>query len=142
MATEEPVDLLVSRVLKKSTLALDRALAGEVIGYRQWLVLSHIDQTPGINAREIAALLCHDTGALSRIIDVLFGQGLIERDRGTDDKRIVRLTVTADGQVCCRQCRRKIAECRDGWTRQLSPSEQTLMVTAMSKLAAAMDHDR
>jgi len=75
-ADEDPVDLLVNRISKKATLALDRALEGEKIGYRQWLVLSEIHETPGTTARTIAAHLGHDTGALSRIIDVLCERGL------------------------------------------------------------------
>jgi len=141
-ADEDPVDLLVNRISKKATLALDRALEGEKIGYRQWLVLSEIHETPGTTARTIAAHLGHDTGALSRIIDVLCERGLVQRARSPEDRRTVRLTTTAAGGESSIRCRRKVLGLREAWKLRLSTSEQVSIAAMMSRLTAAIDEHR
>jgi DNA-binding MarR family transcriptional regulator len=48
-------------------------------------------------AAEIARGMCHDTGALTRVIDQLEQRGFIERSRSLEDRRTVELSLTEEG---------------------------------------------
>src|SRR5690606_4430980 len=83
------------------TLLLERAtqaFAGREISFMQWIVLMKLREGSALNASELCRRLRHDTGAFTRLLDSLEERGLIERERSADDRRVVRLTITASGR--------------------------------------------
>ena len=46
---------------------------------------------------DIARLACHDTGAVTRVLDRLESKGLIQRVRSESDRRVVNLQLTTEG---------------------------------------------
>ena len=43
------------------------------------------------------SLACSDTGAVTRMLDRLEAKGLVERARSREDRRVVKLELTAEG---------------------------------------------
>ncbi|HTJ62478.1 MAG TPA: MarR family transcriptional regulator, partial [Alphaproteobacteria bacterium] len=57
----------------------------------------HLRDGLATTAAELSRDMCHDSGALTRVIDQLEQRGLIERRRALVDRRVVELTLTEAG---------------------------------------------
>jgi DNA-binding MarR family transcriptional regulator len=85
--------------------------------YPQYLALLVLWQRDGIAVKQLGARLALDSGTLTPLLKRLEHQGLVERRRGEDDERIVRIHLTAAGRALRSKARRIPAElaCRAGY---------------------------
>lgn len=77
--------------------------ATEAFGHRelsfmQWIVLTKLREGGAETASDLCRDLRYDTGALTRLLDQLEERGLIARERSREDRRVVRLQITAAGR--------------------------------------------
>jgi DNA-binding MarR family transcriptional regulator len=93
----DSVGYLVRRAGNLMTTRVEAAFADNEITFAQWLVLMKLRDGMATTAAEIARDMCHDSGALTRVIDQLSQRGLIERTRGQEDRRTISLSLTEDG---------------------------------------------
>jgi len=84
------IDRLMSAYVESRFQSLD-------ISFMQWIALKLIRDGAAATAGELARDLGITTGATTRLIDVLEKNGLVERDRGKADRRVVHLAITAKG---------------------------------------------
>ena len=94
---KDSIGYLVRRAGNLMTDRVEDAFAAHEITFAQWLVLMKLRDGLGCTAADIARDMCHDSGALTRVIDQLCQRGLIERTRGQSDRRTLCLNLTADG---------------------------------------------
>jgi DNA-binding MarR family transcriptional regulator len=93
----DSVGYLVRRAGNLMTTRVEAAFADHEITFAQWLVLMRLRDGLATTAAEIARDMCHDSGALTRVIDQLAQRGLIERTRGQEDRRTIALALTKEG---------------------------------------------
>jgi MarR family transcriptional regulator, organic hydroperoxide resistance regulator len=65
--------------------------------------LWELHQAPGMRVSELAQALAVHQSTASNLVDKLQERGLIERDRSTDDQRVVRLHLTRQGENIIRR---------------------------------------
>jgi MarR family transcriptional regulator for hemolysin len=65
------------------------------ISRAQWVVLARLDRTEGLKQSELAEILDLQPISLTRLLDRLAGNGLIERRPDPHDRRANRLYLTA-----------------------------------------------
>jgi DNA-binding MarR family transcriptional regulator len=73
------------------------AFEGHDLSFMQWLVLVKLREGASTPS-ELCQIMWHDTGALTRLLDQLEQRGYVERQRSTEDRRVVQLQVTAAGK--------------------------------------------
>jgi len=78
-----------------------------------WLVLSRLLARDGIPQSELAASLFRDAPNVSRILSGLEAQGLVRREPDPDDRRKVRVKITADGRAFVERTAPRAAGVRD-----------------------------
>jgi DNA-binding MarR family transcriptional regulator len=93
----DSVGYLVRRASNLMTTRVEAAFADHEITFAQWMVLMKLRDGLANTAAEIARDMCHDSGALTRVIDQLAQRGLIERTRGQEDRRTIALALTKEG---------------------------------------------
>jgi DNA-binding MarR family transcriptional regulator len=93
----DSVGYLVRRAGNLMTTRVEAVFADHEITFAQWLVLMKLRDGLATTAAEIARDMCHDSGALTRVIDQLAQRGLIERTRGQEDRRTIALALTKEG---------------------------------------------
>jgi len=93
----DSVGYLVRRAGNLMTTRVETAFADHEITFAQWMVMVKLRDGLATTAAEIARDMCHDSGALTRIIDQLAQRGLIERTRGQEDRRTIALALTKEG---------------------------------------------
>ena len=106
MAVLHLEDCATSRAPGRLFRRLDRVMSAIVesrvrsrgIRFMEWIGLKVVRDRVATNAGELARELTITTGATTRMIDVLEARGLVARDRGAADRRVVRLSITDAGR--------------------------------------------
>jgi len=97
------VGYLVKRAYALMLDGLEPAFAAHGFTYMQYVVLMQLRSGAALNLRDICEQFSHDSGALTRVIDLLAERGLVERQRCDQDRRKVNLYLTPAGRATCEQ---------------------------------------
>jgi len=96
---DDSVGYLMRRVLMAITQAADRRLEPDGLTHTQWGPLFMLRSSRASTVAELARELQTDPGAMTRLLDRLEAKGLCRRERSTDDRRVVRIALTAEGDA-------------------------------------------
>lgn len=97
LATETLKQLrIIISAVRQHFRALEEACG--VSGAQIW-ILSAIAETPGITVSQLGKTLSVHVSTVSNMLDKLAKAGLVERLRREDDRRVVNLNLTAEGQA-------------------------------------------
>lgn len=91
------IGYLIRRARNLMTIRVEREFETRQVTFVQWIVLMHLRDGLANTAAELSRDMCHDSGALARVVDQLEQRGLIERQRARDDRRVVELKLTPAG---------------------------------------------
>lgn len=94
---ENSVGYLINRVAQSLARELDHRMGSVDLTDAQWKPLLLLQQGVCLTAADIARLGCHDTGAVTRMLDRLEAKGLIRRIRSESDRRVINLQLTEEG---------------------------------------------
>jgi DNA-binding MarR family transcriptional regulator len=83
---------------------------------------------------ELGRLLICETGSPSRLVDTLVKRGLITREPGEDDKRVVRLHLAPAGKQVLADAQATKSAVDDHITDRLTPDEMTQLAVILRKL--------
>jgi DNA-binding MarR family transcriptional regulator len=95
---DESLGYLLHLVKGRLMAAMDTELEPLDITWAQWGTLLHIANGRGKTATELSRNLSADTGSMTRMLDRLEQKGLIRRERSSEDRRIVELSLTETGK--------------------------------------------
>jgi DNA-binding MarR family transcriptional regulator len=123
MALRNPqhLDEQLCFALYSASRAMTRAYAPllEPLGltYPQYLVLLVLWERDGVPIKQLGERLALDSGTLTPLLKRLAAQDLVERRRGEDDERVVRIHLTAAGRALRSKARKVPMElaCRAGY---------------------------
>jgi DNA-binding MarR family transcriptional regulator len=87
----------IGRARRTIVEAIDQELAPLDISHAQWIVVMLLGDGAASTAAELCKILIYDPGAMTRLLDRLEKKGVLRRVRAKDDRRTVRLELTADG---------------------------------------------
>lgn len=115
MTPDVAVGYLTKRVFQTSSAAMEAALAEEGVTYLQWSALVVLWYGAATTCHGLARELSHDRGATTRLIDGLEERGLVTRRRNADDRRLVDLVLTPEGERLAQAGRDRAAACWNRW---------------------------
>ena len=88
---------MLRHIVKMIEPRAEAMFADEALSFTQWIVLRLLHDGIVDNSAGIARTLCHNSGAVTRLVDQLEDRGLLARERDCGDRRIVRLATTSAG---------------------------------------------
>ena len=100
---EASLAYLLRRVIVSIGQAADRRLESLGLTNAQWVPLLKLHQGRGRTVAELARECTADTGATTRLLDRLEAKGLLRRVRSSEDRRVVNLELTAEGERAAEQ---------------------------------------
>jgi MarR family transcriptional regulator for hemolysin len=114
----------------------DRELAPLGSSVTEWIVLFHIDSAPppGASQTEIANFSDMGGPALVRHIDRLEAEGIVTRTRDAEDRRIIRLELTAKGRGYFERIRAVMSRCDERLRSVVTEKEANVMQGALDKI--------
>lgn len=95
---DESLGYLLHQVRGRLVAAIDTELEPLDITWAQWGTLLKIANGHARTASELCRSMTCDTGSMTRMLDRLEQKDLIRRERSSEDRRIVELSLTAAGQ--------------------------------------------
>jgi DNA-binding MarR family transcriptional regulator len=109
-SADESVGYLMKRVLMAIAQAADKRLEPQGITHAQWGPLFMLRNARASTVAELARELQTDPGAMTRLLDRLETKGFCRRLRSTDDRRVVRIELTPEGEVAADKVPSELAE--------------------------------
>ena len=100
---DESVGWLMKRALMSVAQAADRRLEPKGITHAQWAALFMLQSRRAATVAELARETQSDPGAMTRLLDRLEAKGFCRRERSTDDRRVVRVELTPEGEIAARE---------------------------------------
>jgi DNA-binding MarR family transcriptional regulator len=95
---QDSIGYLVKRTQRLMHDRIEAVFASQGITFQHWVVLMHLRDGVAMTTAALCVELCHDSGAMTRLIDQLEERGLIGRRRQEADRRIVDLELTSAGR--------------------------------------------
>lgn len=99
LTRETSVAYLMRRAVLLMVSHIDKRLESHGLTHAQWTPLFLISQGRANTLAELSRDLQLDAGALTRTLDRLEAKGLCKRERSTEDRRVVHLALTPEGQA-------------------------------------------
>jgi DNA-binding MarR family transcriptional regulator len=100
---DESVGWLMKRALMSIAQAADRRLEPKGITHAQWAALFMLQRCRASTVAELARETQSDPGAMTRLLDRLEAKGFCRRQRSTDDRRVVRIELTPEGDLAAQE---------------------------------------
>ena len=94
----DSVGYLMRRVLLALTQDTDKRLEPHGLTHAQWGPLFMIRKSGSATVAELARELQMDPGAMTRLLDRLEAKGLCKRVRSMEDRRVVMVEITPEGE--------------------------------------------
>ncbi len=138
-AAQQSPGRLMRRIDKLMAAFIESRFDTHDVSFQQWVALKVIRDGVARSAGELARELGNTTGATTRLIDVLEGHGLVGRDRGSADRRVVQLVLTEKGEA---QVKAREPAVVNAWNEILADFEQSeveALVASMTRLLAAVE---
>jgi DNA-binding MarR family transcriptional regulator len=130
----DSVGYLMRRILGSLAAAMDRELEPSGLTHAQWAPLFRLSLQPGITVAELARQNEHDTGAMTRLLDRLEAKGLCQRERSSEDRRVVRLALTEQGREVAEQVPQALSRVQNAYLAGFSREEWLLLKSFLSRI--------
>jgi len=133
---DESVGWLMKRALMSVAQAADRRLEPKGITHVQWAALFMLQRLRASTVAELARETLSDPGAMTRLLDRLEAKGFCRRQRSTDDRRVVRIELTPEGEVAAQEVPIVMAEVLNEHLAGFSKTEWAQLKDMLKRMVA------
>lgn len=139
LRAEDSIGLLTKRAMHSIVLQVDRRLAPHDLTHAQWVPLYKLAKGDCSTMAELARDVALDPGAMTRALDRLEAKGLLKRVRSKDDRRVVKLELTEEGEQVSQLVPAVLAEVFNAHLAGFTKAEWTTLVSLLQRLVANGD---
>jgi len=107
----------------------------------QWVILSRLENQPGLSQNEMAAIVEVEPISVARLVDRLQAAGFVERRADPKDRRIWRLHLTSAAEPMLTEIKKHKEELRSEIMAGVDPASLDPMVENLLKLKANLTSD-
>ncbi len=133
-SVDESVGYLMKRVLMMIAHSADRRLEPQGITHAQWGPLFMLRNARASTVAELARELQTDPGAMTRLLDRLETKGFCRRLRSTDDRRVVRIELTPEGEVAADRVPAELSEILNAHLAGFSKAEWNQLKSFLQRM--------
>jgi MarR family transcriptional regulator, organic hydroperoxide resistance regulator len=139
MPLNKNLGFLVTRTARSMKRALEARLLGHSITATQYVVLEALHERDGGSLTLLGRRLYFDNPTITGIVDRMERDGLVERRRFADDRRVINIFLTPKGKELARRTS-DIAEVinREAMSK-FSPIEETELVRILDTIWQTMN---
>ena len=130
------VAYLMKQVLSSIRRQADAQLAVHELTYAQWLPLYKIGKEPGHTVATLARDLDLDPPTITRAMDRLEAKSLVQRERSTEDRRVVKLALTPEGKKAARHVPDVLAQVLNGHLSDFTAQEWQTLLDLLGRMLA------
>lgn len=96
---QDSMGYLVKNAFRAMSECIHGRFATQGCSFQQWIVLMHLRDGLAQTVADLSRELRHDSGAMTRVVDQLEARGWLARRRNETDRRVVELSLTAEGSA-------------------------------------------
>jgi DNA-binding MarR family transcriptional regulator len=133
------ISYLVRRSHNLLTPLLEALFADHGLTFTQWATLMLLRDGLADSCTELARTFHYDSGAMTRILDQLEARGLVERQRSTEDRRVVKLSLTPQGDRMVEDLIPCVAEFLNEVVADFTREEAESLIRLMTRLIARLE---
>jgi DNA-binding MarR family transcriptional regulator len=133
---EDNPGYLIRLVFNSLNRALDQEMAPLGLTATQWRPVAMVALGRADTAAELARLNEVDTGAMTRTLDRLEAKKLLRRQRSDQDRRVIKIELTEEGQAMVREIPANIARTINHYLRGFSEQEVHLLTHFLRRMLA------
>lgn len=120
-----------------------RAMAADLLArhgltFAKWVAMISLRRFGDLSMTRLAKLAATDRTTLTRSIDSLIADGLVQRESSSADRRIVVIRLTETGRALLGTIRAEIRPLNHDICANLTPEEQTAMTRALQKMLGGL----
>ncbi len=131
---EDSVGYLMKRIMWSIVYQADKRLDVHGLTSAQWGPLMRLRNAGPATVAELARWLQVDAGAMTRLLDRLEKKGLCKRVRSTEDRRVVQVELTAEGQAAIAEVPAVLAEVMNAHLAGFSKTEWLALKTYLHRM--------
>jgi len=133
---EESVGYLMKRIMMSVIYQVDKRLVEHDLTTAQWGPLKHLQANGGRSTvAELARWSNSDAGAMTRLLDRLEKKGLCKRVRSTEDRRVVQVELTPEGEAALVHVPEVLADVLNAHLAGFSKSEWEALRGYLTRMA-------
>ena len=136
---EESVGFLMKRIMMSVVHQADKRLDVHGLTSAQWGPLMRLKNAGACTVAELARWLQVDAGAMTRLLDRLEKKGLCKRVRSTEDRRVVKVELTPEGEVALQEVPAVLAEVMNAHLAGFSKTEWQALKTYLQRMLSTGD---
>lgn len=133
---EPNVGRLMRQVLASMLRGIDRRLEPVGLTNAQWLPLFKLHLGHAQNVAELARECEVDAGAMTRLLDRLEAKALVRRVRSSDDRRVVKVELTAEGGRAARRIPAVLCEVQNAHLAGFTAAEWDALKDGLERMLA------
>ncbi len=103
----------------------------------QYAALQTVADQPAVDQRTLARTIGFDTSTIGGVIDRLEARGLVQRNADPEDRRVRRLTLTAEGRALLAHVLPAMLRAQQRMLEPLPPAERTEFMRMLRTLVTA-----
>jgi DNA-binding MarR family transcriptional regulator len=132
---------LFTQILGRRNRQLGDLLRPFGITVPKWRVLAVLAERPGCTMNQLADYATIDRTTLTRILDQMVGEGLVERESGAEDRRNVHLRLTASGAKKLKRVMPAVLPHNESAVRDFAPGELDTFYRDLNRVLRNLDPD-
>ena len=133
---DKSMGYLMRRISQLMVGEVDRRLECSGLTHAQWAPLFLIHRGEANTLAALARELQVDAGALTRTLDRLEAKGLCRRERSAEDRRVVHLSLTPQGQQAAEPVPGILCDVSNALLRGFTAAEWETLMTFLRRVAA------
>ena len=130
----ESLGWLLHRARQLMTQQIDQRLVRQGLTHAQWLPLFLLRMSGPSSVASLVRELDTDAGAMTRLLDRLEAKGLCQRQRCTDDRRVVMVALTEEGQRVTAELPAVLSDVFNDHLKGFSSEEWRLLLSLLHRL--------
>ncbi|WP_042356066.1 MarR family winged helix-turn-helix transcriptional regulator [Bacillus rubiinfantis] len=141
---QELIDRYVNvsfQVHKKAEALIKDQISNDLTNDQHY-ILRYIHQSGSCTSTELAAVFEVNKSAITAIINRMADRGLIQRTRDQNDRRVVYLTLTDEGNALYQNCQDKIHHLVESIITQFEELEVRTFIQTYEKLALILQNKK
>lgn len=139
LRADESIGLLTKRAMQSILLQVDRRLAPYDLTHAQWVPLYKLAKGDCSTMAELARDAALDPGAMTRALDRLETKGWLRRVRSQEDRRVIKLELTDEGEEVSKLVPAVLAEVFNAHLAGFTKAEWATLVALLQRLVANGD---
>jgi DNA-binding MarR family transcriptional regulator len=132
----DSVGYLMHQVVLSMRRQIEQAMLAHDLTAAQWLPLWKLKRDGPCTSQELARNIDMDAGAMTRLVDRLVAKGLVLRERSLADRRVVRLSLSAEGDAVTARVPQVLAQVNATYLQGVGESEQDTLKRLLRAMLA------